>query len=332
MITKQQIWRLNRSMNKTGKIGISAAQSGMSEKTARKYLKLDKLPEQLKKEHNWATRKDEFESDWEEIKCMLESELEAKTLFEYLQRKKPGEYSDGQLRTLQRRIKVWRATEGPAKEVFFTQIHKPGKLSASDFTNMNSLKITINGIPFKHLIYHFVLTYSNWEAGTICLSESFENLSKGFQNALWKLGEIPERHRTDRLSSAVNKDCNPEEFTNNYKSLLSYYGVKGEKIQAGKANENGDSEQSHNILKRAIRQELLIRGSRNFKSYQEYEDFIQKMFNRLNKGRQSKLAEELKVIKVLPNKRLNDCSKERVKVSSGSTIQIKHNTYSVIGE
>jgi len=43
-----------------------------------------------------------------------------KTLFEALQRQYPGEFANGgQLRTLQRRMKRWRATEGPGREVFF---------------------------------------------------------------------------------------------------------------------------------------------------------------------------------------------------------------------
>jgi hypothetical protein len=107
--------------------------------------------------------------------------LEAKTLFEDLQRRYPGQFADGQLRTLQRRVKVWRALEGPPKEVFFAQVHKPGELCQSDFTHMNSLGVTIQGQPFDHLIYHFVLSYSNWETGTICFSESLESLSEGLR-------------------------------------------------------------------------------------------------------------------------------------------------------
>ncbi len=105
---------------------------------------------------------------------------------------------DGQLRTLQRRVKVWQATEGPVKEVFFAQRHHPGRLSASDFTHMNELGITIQGQSFPHLIYHLVLTYSKWESATVCFSESFESLCEGFQNAVWELGKVPQRHRTDQ--------------------------------------------------------------------------------------------------------------------------------------
>ena len=36
------------------------------------------------------------------------------------------------------------------------------RLSASDFTHMNELGITIQGQSFSRLIYHLVLTYSNW--------------------------------------------------------------------------------------------------------------------------------------------------------------------------
>lgn len=331
VLTDQQYRRLKKYMKKENNIGIAAAKSGMDEKTARKYLRLNRLPSQSKKKHTWRTRKDPFEEEWSEIKKMLETNpgLEAKYFFEYLRRQNPGKYSDGQLRTFQRRVKVWRATKGPGKEVYFPQKHYPGELCESDFTSMNKLNITINGEKFKHLIYHFALTYSNWETGTTCFSESYESLSEGLQNALWKLGGVPNRHRTDRLSAAVHKECNPEEFTPKYKGLLKHYGIKGEKIRAGEAHENGDIEQRHYRFKRAVEQELLIRGSRNFKNREEYSEFIQDLFKQLNLGRTERFQEELKVLKNLPAKRLNDCSKETVKVGKSSTIHVKHNTYSV---
>lgn len=104
--------------------------------------------------------------------------LEAKTTFAALQRKYPERLADGQLRTLQRKVKHWRATEGPAQEVYFTQEHWPGELCESDFTHLTELGITIGGQPFVHMRYQFVLTYSNWETGTLCFSESFAALSK----------------------------------------------------------------------------------------------------------------------------------------------------------
>jgi len=187
--------------------GTAAAKAGMDDKTARKYARSGKLPSDMRKEHTWRTREDPFARVWEEVrmKLAINPGLEAKTLFDYLQRKYPGEFSDGQLRTLQRRVKTWRALEGPPKEVFFPQEYSPGQLSQSDFTYMNTLGIRIGGRRFNHLIYHFVLPYSNWETGTVCYSESFESLSEGFQNALWELGGVPREHQTDRFKKAVEQ-------------------------------------------------------------------------------------------------------------------------------
>ncbi len=332
MVTNQQVRRLRMLIKKERTKGIAAAKAGMDEKTARKYVKAGKLPSEIKKPHDWRTRQDPFDSIWEkQIKGMLQNNpgLEAKTIFEYLQREYSGRYQDGQLRTLQRRIKEWRATEGPAKEVFFPQEHRPGELSESDFTHMTELGITIQSELYEHLLYHFVLTYSNWETGTICFSESFENLSAGYQNAVWELGGVTKKHRTDRMSSAVNKDCNPEKFTQRYKSLLRHYGVEPERTNAGCANENGDIEQRHYRIKKAIEQALMLRGSRDFRSRQEYEKFLRNIFDRLNTGRHKRLQEELCVLNRLPSYKLTDYKPEEVTVGPSSTIHVQHNTYSV---
>ncbi|MDA3788291.1 MAG: IS21 family transposase [Desulfobacula sp.] len=311
--------------------GIAAMKAGMDEKTARKYHKLGKLPSEVQQDHTWRTRKDPFEDTWDEIKIMLEinSGLEAKSIFEYFQRRFPGQFEDGQLRTLQRRIKTWRASEGPSKEVFFTQIHHPGELCQSDFTHMNKLGITIAGLAFDHLIYHFVLTYSNWETGTICFSESFESLSQGLQNALWELGSVPEKHRTDRLTTAVNKTGHPEEFTRSYKDLLNHYRINGCKTNPSSPHENGDVEQRHYRFKKAMEQALLLRGRSDFNDRNEYEQFLHYLFNQLNAGRKTRFSEEQAVLRRLPMQRIESCKKEMVKVGPSSTIRAKHNVYSV---
>ena len=331
MVTDNQVRRLMKLVQTEKTKVLASAKAGMDPKTARKYLRTCRLPSQMRQEHTWKTRQDPFEEVWGEIECLLKEDarFEATTLFEWLQREYPGRFSDGQLRTLQRKIKRWRALEGPSKEVFFQQKHRPGELCASDFTHMNELEITIDGIRFNHMIYHFVLTYSNWETGTICFSESFESLSEGLQNALWELGGVPAKHRTDRLSSAVHKVSSPEEFTQRYKGLLSHYKLKGEKIQAGKAHENGDIEQRHYRFKKAVDQALLLRGSRDFASRKEYTEFLRSLFARLNGGRKGRFQEELSVLRRLPERRLNDFKRQRVKVSPGSAIRLQHNVYSV---
>jgi hypothetical protein len=331
MTTDQQVRRLRMLIKTQRTRATAAAKAGMDVKTARKYLKDGRLPSQCRQEHTWRTRPDPFTDVWEEVKerLVVNPGLEAKTLFEALQREHPGRFYDGQLRSLQRRIKVWRASEGPPQEVFFPQQHYPGQLCSSDFTNMNELGVTIAGQAFEHLIYHFVLTYSNWETGSICFSESYESLSEGLQNALWELGGVPQRHRTDRLSAAVHKDCNPEEFTIRYWDLLKHYGLSAEKTQADHAHENGDIEQRHYRFKNALDQVLQLRGRRDFVDRQEYDAFLQKLFIQLNSGRKQRLAEELKLLRGLPERRLDDCKKEWVKVGPSSTIRVRHNTYSV---
>jgi hypothetical protein len=255
--------------------------------------------------------------------------LEAKTLFEALQREHPGRFADGQLRTLQRRLKHWRATEGPGREVFFAQKHVPGRLAQSDFTHMSELGITIGGQSFPHLLYHFVLTYSNWESASICYSESFESLSDGLQNALWELGGVPVEHRTDRMSTAVNNMSEAHEFTARYEALLRHYRLEGQKIQTGKANENGDVEQRHHRLKRAVDQALMLRGSRDFGALAGYQEFLQALLVQLNAGRRQRLAEEMQYLRALPERRLESAKRVRVKVDSGSLIYVDRNTYSV---
>lgn len=203
----------------------AASHADMDEKTARKYLRLEKLPSEVKKSHTWRTRKDPFEDVWDEVEKYLKRDfsLQAKTVFDFFQRQYPGRFSDGQLRTLQRRFKTWKALNGAPKEVYFDQVYEPGEFCESDFTRMNGLGITIAGHPFEHMVYHLVLNYSNWEAISICFSESFEALSDGFQNALWQLGGVPEKHKTDRLSAAVNNMNNLKEFTQAYQALLRHY-------------------------------------------------------------------------------------------------------------
>ena len=311
--------------------GIAALKSGMDEKTARKYRDSGQLPGEIQKDHEWRTRKDPFEDVWPEIKekLSLNPALEGKTLFEDLQRRYPGRFSDGQLRTLQRKIKTWRATEGPAKEVFFPQEHKPGRLSQSDFTRMNKLGVTIGGEIFNHLIYHFVLTYSNWETGTICFSESFESLSEGLQNALWELGGVPQIHRTDCLTTAVHKTSHPEEFTRRYRDMLNHYGLHPEKTNPNSPHENGDVEQRHHRFKRTVEQSLLLRGSRDFTERKEYEDFLCKLFQQLNAGRRERFLQEQVLLHRLPKCRLGTCKKMTLKVGPGSTIRVNRNVYSV---
>ena len=331
MVTNEQFRRLMKLMKTEKTLAAAAAKAGMDEKTARKYRDGGVPPSELARPHTWRTRPDVFAEVWPQVAAYLKDNagLEAKTLFEWLQREDPGRFPDAQLRTFQRRVKLWRALEGPPQEVMFPQEHFPGRLAQSDFTHMDKLGVKIAGQPFPHLIYHFVLTYSNWETGTVCFSESFESLSEGLQRALWELGGVPLAHRTDRLTTAVRKTNGPREFTDRYGALLSHYGLEGKKTQARSPNENGDVEQRHHRLKRAIAQALMLRGSRDFASRAEYEVFLRDVFARLNAGRRNRFEEEREVLGRLPATRLETCTALRARVTAGSTIYVQKNIYSV---
>jgi len=331
MVTDQQVRRLFGMQNKYEYQYQVADAAGISGKTARKYLKNVKLPSQCKVEHTWPTRKDPFSDDWAFVVQLMkdtQATLEAKTIFEYLQRAYPGKYHNGQLRTLQRRVKAWKALYGPSKEIFFSQIYYPGQWACSDFTSMNHLNITIAHQPFEHLVYHFVLCYSNWQAGRICFSESFESLSLGIQDALWKLGGVPSIHRTDNLTSAVHKVGHPDVYTDKYRALASHYGFKSSKTNPASPHENGDVEKSNDLFKKAVDQSLIIRGSRDFDTLEEYEKFLQRIIDRMNQNCHKRFAEEIEVLKSLPNLRYNDYETRYSKVGKGGTFRLLHNTYS----
>ena len=331
MVTDQQVRRLRVLMQRYRNQAIAATKAGMSEKTARKYLKSGEMPSQSRSERRYRTREDVFEEVWPAIEQILKADpsVESRTLFEYLCRENEGRFKEGQLRTLQRRIKVWRAREGPVKEVMFPQKHEPGKQCQSDYTDMGKLGVTIQGQPFSHLFYHFILTYSNWETGMVCFSESFESLSMGLQNALWELAAVPEEHRTDSLSAAVNNLSDLNEWTDRYRALMDHYGLRPSHNYPGRAHENGDVEQSHHRFKSAVEQELILRGSRDFATRQEYENFLRTVLRRRNSLRAEALSQELAVMKTLPSLKVEDYTKEKGKISRNSTITVRHNVYSV---
>lgn len=331
MVKDRQVKRLWQALSSGKTLAQAADKADMDEKTARKYRQLGRLPSEVGPERTWRTREDPFTEVWPEVHAQLEEApgLEATTLFAWLQGKYPTKFDDSQLRSFQRGVKRWRATAGPAKEVFFSQVHHPGRLCASDFTHMNRLAVTIGGQPFDHLVYHWVLTYSNWESITICFSESFESLSEGFQNAVWELGGVPQRHRTDRMSLAVNNATSEKEFTQRYTALLDYYGMEMEKIQPDEPNENGDAEQSHRRFKESVDQALLLRGHRDFESREAYERFLKRLVAGRNDGRRQRLDEELPRLRHLPERRRESYKRLSLRVDSGSLIRADHNTYSV---
>ena len=123
----------------------AALKTGMDRKSAAKYRE-GKMPRERRTPRTWRTRLDPLAAVWPQLQAELERapDLQALTLLTWLQERYPGQYGNELLRTLQRRVRQWRALKGPAKEVFFRQVHEPGRLGSSDFTHMNDLAVTIH--------------------------------------------------------------------------------------------------------------------------------------------------------------------------------------------
>lgn len=323
---------MNEELERTGSLSMAALKSGMARKTARKYRDLGSLPSQTRKERGYRTRKDPFAEDWSDMASMLAGapELEAKTLFRYLLGLWPDRYEPGQLRTFQRRVKRWRAQEGPPKEVFFAQMHVPGEAFQTDFTHCDELGITIAREPFPHLLCQVVLPYSNWQSATVCRSESMAALRNGVQDAVFRLGRVPTWHQTDN-STAATHDLNTGKrgFNNEYAELMSYLGMKPRTTGVGQKEQNGDVESLNGALKRRLKQHLLVRGHSDFDSVAEYQAWVLQVLSSANADRQTKLNEELRVMRAVGVERLVAYTVSTVKVSSWSTIRVRHNSYSV---
>lgn len=304
-----------------------------SRKTAARYERLGKLPGELKKPRHYRTRVDPFAEDWPQVEQMLSAapELEAKTLFEWLSEQYPGKYQAGQLRTFQRRVADWRALN-QEKIAVLEQIHQPGERLQSDGTWLTELGVTIAGEPFKHLLIHCVLPYSNWEWGVIAQSESLLAYQRALQETLFKLGAVPRYHQTDNASAVtyqVRKNSRERAYNPAYLALLAHFGLEPRTIHVGCPEQNGDIEASHGSLKQALRQQLLLRGSRNFDTLDEYEAFGQQVMTRRNQPRQVRLAEEMAVMPPLTASALPTYQEVRLKVNRAGFIRVQNNIYSV---
>jgi len=331
-ITQEQV-NLYMSYRKTPQQlqATSAAKAGFSERTARR---IDKGEHEVKRGvRKYRTRKDPFKGLFEQyLVPLLESNpaLQPITLLEVLEEKAPNQFDQSHLRTLQRKVKKWRAKQGPAQEVMFLQRHIAGDMGISDYTWMNKLKISLAGELFEHKLYHYRLVYSGWTYVQVCLGgESFESLSSGLQNAFWRSGGVPATHRTDSLSAAFNNHGEEEVLTERYRKLCQHYSVKATRNNKGVAHENGAIESAHGHLKRKVEQQLLLRGSRDFLSLSDYEAFINLIVAKINRRCKTRFDEEKSHLQPLPSRRTNDFSEQYVKVSSSSTINVKRVTYTV---
>ena len=311
----------------------AAAVAGFSRATGYRIESDTRLPSQKKKPRG-RRRPDPLASVWDaEIVPILRdaSGLRAIAVFDEMMRRHP-ELGRGVRRTLERRIRTWRALNGPDQEVIFRQQHPPGRMGLSDFTDMGDLRITIAGEPLDHRLYHFRLAFSGFEHAHVVLGgESFVALAEGLQNALWALGGVPEQHRSDSLSAAfrnLDRDAR-EDLTRRYEALCAHYRMTPTRNNPGVAHENGSIESPHGHLKQTIKDELLLRGSRNFADLDGYRRFIDEVVGRHNARHRKQIEIERTVLKELPERRTTDYEEERVVVTSSGGFSLRKVFYTV---
>ncbi|MEE8466344.1 MAG: IS21 family transposase [Dehalococcoidia bacterium] len=335
MVTGKQVRRLRQKLMQGKTQEAAAAAAGMSVRSARTWQR-GPLPLGSKSSRAWRTRPDPFAAIWSEAVLPLlqrdpESALQATTVLEWLEERYPGRFSPAQLRTLQRRLRDWRALHGPEQEVFFPQVHPPGREAQMDFTDAGELRVNIAGLPFPHLFFEFILSHSGWRFVDLAFGETFEALQKGLQGALWALGGAPRVVRTDNLSAATHelKETKGRTLTQRYAALLEHYGLQATRTNPRSSHENGVAEQAHHRLKTALAQALIIRGSRDFPSVAAYSAFVQGVVEKRNRRVQEKVAEERRHLRPLPPAAVPEYTTWRTKVRKWSTIRVTNRTYSV---
>jgi len=317
------------------KQAAAAAAAGMSVRAARTWQR-GPLPSEKRRDRYWRTRPDPFAGVWsEEIEPILRRDLDgvmrATTILERLEERHPGQFSPGRIRSLQRRLRDWRAVHGPDREIFFPQEHPPGREAQLDFTHGQELGVTIAGEPFPHLLFEFVLSYSGWRYVDLARGETLEALVKGLQGSLWELGGVPEVVRSDNLSAATHelKNSRGRSLSQRYGAVLDHYDIRATRTNVNAAHENGVAEQAHYRLKSAIQQELVIRGGRDFATVKAYLAFVREIVNRRNRRAEPRLSVERRYLRPLPPAPVPEYTTYRPRVSKWGIIRVARKTYTV---
>src|SRR3954471_22620790 len=336
MVTDAQVRRLRRKLMEGKTLESAAAAAAMSERSARTWKK-GKLPSQTKTPRDWRTRPDPFTEIWDRdvvplLKADETGRLEAKTIIEVLAERYPGQYGEAQLRTMQRRVREWRALQGPPKTVYFEQRAEPGREGAFDFTHGTELEVTILGQAFRHLLFQFLLVFSGWRWVGLAFGETFEALVAGLQGALWDLGGSPHVLRHDNLSAATHELARSggRALNARFADVLEHYDTQSSRISLGESHENGGVEKANDLLKSAVEQALIIRVSRDFASSEEYIAFVRAIVDRqFNASAGAALAEERALLVPLPSGPIPSYTTYHSRVRRWSTVRVRGRIYSV---
>jgi hypothetical protein len=325
--------RLFMKLRQDHPTGIAAVKADISRATGYRIAQDPRLPSQTAQPRE-RRRPDPLEHIFEtEVVPLLKEApgLRSVAIFEEMLRRHP-ELSPGIRRTLERRIRSWRAVHGEEQDVIFRQVHEPGRLGLSDFTDMSELGITVAGQPLAHMLYHFRLLWSGFAHAHVILGgESYVALAEGLQNALWSAGGAPHQHRSDSLSAAfrnLDRDATLD-LTKRYEALCAHYRMTPTRNNRGVAHENGSIESAHGHLKAAIRDALLMRGSAEFTDLGAYRAFIDEIVGRRNAAQGKQITAERAYLQALPVRRTTDFEEVIVTVSSTGGFTLRKVFYTV---
>jgi hypothetical protein len=322
---------------------VAAAKASISTSTAYRFEQDHRLPSSIDQDHRLPSSIDKVRTrrrpdplaDFFDVEVipMLKAApgLRAVAIFEEMQRRHPH-LSSGARRTLERRIRLWRARHGADQEVIFRQVHEPGRMGLSDFTDMADLGITIAGERLDHRLYHFRLVYSGFEHAHVILGgESYVALAEGLQNALWALGGAPREHRSDSLSAAFRNLTREarDDLTRRYDALCAHYGMDPTRNNRGVAHENGAIESPHGHLKKAVKDALLMRGANDFDNLTSYRRFIDEIVSRKNAANGKRIEAERPTLQPLPGQRTRDYEETIVTITSSGGFTLRKVFYTV---
>jgi len=237
-------------------------------------------------------------------------------------------------RTLERRIRVWRAEHGPEQKVIFRQTQVPGKMGLSDFTDMNRRGVSIAGQPLEHRLYHFRLAYSGYEHAHVSLGgESCVALAEGLRDmpcgllgaSLRNTGPTASRPRSGTWSNPPRTICpgrsGQDDLADRMDALCNHYGMTPPCNTKGVAHENGAIKGPHGHLKRAIADALIMRGSHDFKDLELCRRFIDEVVGRTGARNAKRIDVERTSLKPLPARRTTDHEEVTVRVTSSGGVR-----------
>src|ERR1700677_4261664 len=325
--------RLYMKSRLTVKKPAAAANAAISLRTAYRIENDPRLPSQTPRPRG-RRRPDPLIAIFDaEIVPMLEAapELRPIAIFEEMQRRHP-DLPDGVRRTMERRIRQWRALNGKDRDVIFRQVQEPGRMELADFTEMGDLAGRVARAHLDHRLFPFRLGCSGFENVHVILGgESYVALAEGLQNALWALGGVPREHRSDSLSAAFrNLDREArEDLTHRYDALCLHYCMEPTRNNRGVAHENGAIESPHGHLKHSIRDALLMRGTVDFEDLLAYRSFLDEIVGRKNARNSKRIDAERAVLQPLPDTRTADYEQALVYVSASGGFVLKKVFYTV---